>query len=78
MAKEKISFNEQLGRRMIVLRKRAGYSNAEKFAFAKDLGRSQYGKYEAGKTSITSNVLKRVIDALGVTVSEFFSEGFDD
>jgi transcriptional regulator with XRE-family HTH domain len=48
------------------------------FAFAKNLGRSQYGKYEAGKTSITSNVLKRVIDALGVTVSEFFSEGFDD
>lgn len=78
MEKKQLTFSQKIGARMVYLRKQAGYKNHEAFAYEKGLSRSQYGRYEAGKVSIQSDTLEKVIIALGVTVKEFFSEGFDD
>lgn len=66
----------KLGERIKKLRIEAGYANYEKFANAKDLARSQYGRYEAGENLQYKSLLK-VLKALNVTLKEFFSEGFD-
>ena len=68
---------DKIGKRLKKLRKSAGYTSSEKFAYEKDINRSQYGKYEAGMDMRMSTFLK-LIDLLGVSPSEFFSEGFDD
>jgi transcriptional regulator with XRE-family HTH domain len=78
MDKKQLTFTQKIGARMVQLRKKAGYKNHEAFAYEKGLSRSQYGRYEAGKVAIQADSLEKVIIALGVTVSEFFSEGFDD
>lgn len=67
---------ENLGKRLKALRKKAGYKNYEYFAFENGLARAQYGRYENG-SDIRFSTLMRVIEALGVTPAEFFSEGFD-
>ena len=48
----------------------------ENFAFDHDIPRAQFGRYENGQDLRYTSLIK-VIDALGVTVEEFFSEGFD-
>ena len=58
------------------LRQKKGYSNYENFAFDHDIPRAQFGRYENGQDLRYTSLIK-VIDALGVTVEEFFSEGFD-
>ncbi|WP_316738433.1 helix-turn-helix transcriptional regulator [Pedobacter aquatilis] len=58
------------------LRIKAGYSNYEYFAYAHEIPRSQFGRYERGEDLRYSSLLK-IIKAFGITVEEFFSEGFD-
>jgi transcriptional regulator with XRE-family HTH domain len=67
---------KKLANRIKSLRIKKGYSNYENFAFENDIARSQYGKYEKGE-DLRYSSLMRVIKALGVSVKEFFSEGFD-
>jgi transcriptional regulator with XRE-family HTH domain len=67
---------KKLANRIKSLRIKKGYSNYENFAFENDIARSQYGKYEKGE-DLRYSSLMRVIKALGVSVEEFFSEGFD-
>ena len=67
---------KKLANRIRSLRIKKGYSNYENFAFEHDIARAQYGKYEKGEDLRYSSLLK-VIRALGVSVQEFFSEGFD-
>jgi transcriptional regulator with XRE-family HTH domain len=80
MANEKQQLKEEdlkkLGERIRSLRIKKGYSNYENFAFEHDIARAQYGKYEKGEDLRYSSLL-RVIRALGISVKEFFSEGFD-
>jgi len=80
MAKEKQQLKEEdlkkLADRIRSLRIKKGYSNYENFAYEHDIARAQYGKYEKGEDLRYSSLL-RVIRALGVSVKEFFSEGFD-
>jgi len=66
----------KIGGRMRELRKQKGYSNYEQFAFEHNIGRAQYGKDEKGQ-DLRMSTFFRVIDALGVSPSEFFAEGFD-
>jgi transcriptional regulator with XRE-family HTH domain len=79
MAKKKISLSdsEKLGARIKALRKAKGYTNYLTFAVDHDLNPSQYATYESGKGNITWNNLMKIIRALDVEVSEFFSEGFE-
>ena len=65
-----------LGNRIKELRIKKGYSNYEYFAYENNISRSQYGRYEKGEDLKYSNLLK-VIRALGISLEEFFSEGFD-
>lgn len=67
---------KKLGERIRSLRIEAGYSNYENFAFEHDLPRAQFGRYERGEDLRYSSLLK-VCGALGITVKDFFSEGFD-
>lgn len=68
---------ENLGKRLTALRKAKGYSNYEQFAFSNDINRSQYNRYENGEDLRLSSLLK-VLKALGISLKEFFGEGFDD
>ena len=67
---------QKLANRIKQLRQKKGYSNYENFAFDHDIPRAQFGRYENGQDLRYTSLIK-VIDALGVTVEEFFSEGFD-
>ena len=65
-----------LGKRIRQLRIDQGYSSAEKFANKHDFGRVQYFRYESGKGNITFKTLSVLVKAFGMSLEEFFSEGF--
>lgn len=64
---------DKLGKRIKELRIAKGYTNYEAFAYEKNIPRAQYGRYEKGSDLKFSSLLK-VIDALGMTVEEFFKD----
>lgn len=68
---------EKLGNRLKSLRKLKGFSNYEQFAYTYEIGRAQYGRYENG-ANISIKTLIKLIEIHGLTISEFFGEGFDD
>lgn len=64
---------KSIGDRMTQLRKLEGYNNHEDFAFDKGINRSQYGKYEKGKTDLQASTLIRVIISYrDMTIDKFF------
>jgi hypothetical protein len=67
---------ENLGQRIRKLRVKKGYTNYEFFAYENKVGRSQYAKYEKGTDMHFSSILK-IIEAHGITIKEFFGDGFD-
>ena len=69
--------SKKLGNRMRELRIQKGYKSAEIFAYDNDLSRVLYGNYEKGQGNITYKNLLKVIRALGVSIADFFSQGFD-
>ena len=66
----------KLGKRIKNLRIKAGYTSYEYFAYEHDIPRAQFGRYEQGK-DLRFSSLVRVVNAFGMTLKEFFSEGFD-
>ncbi|MBN2480456.1 MAG: helix-turn-helix transcriptional regulator [Bacteroidales bacterium] len=66
----------KLAKRIKELRREKGYGNYEDFAYVNDLPRAQYGRYEKGEDLKFSSLMK-VIRALGISVKDFFSKGFD-
>ncbi len=66
----------KLANRIKQLRIEKGYTNYENFAFDHDLPRAQFGRYERGEDLRYSSLVK-VAKAFGMTLEEFFSEGFD-
>lgn len=78
--KASITFDEteyldKLGKRIKSLRIAAGYTNYDFFAYDNDIQRSQWGRYEKGQ-NLTFTSLLKVVGAFGMTLEEFFSEGF--
>ena len=67
---------QRLGARLKQLRVKAGFSSYEYFAYQHEISRAQYGRYEKGK-DIRFSTLVKIINAFGLTLEEFFSEGFD-
>lgn len=65
----------KLGERIKSLRLEAGYASYETFAYEHNLPRAQYGRYEQGKDLRFSSLVK-VIAAFGMTLDEFFNDGF--
>lgn len=66
----------KLGDRLKALRINKGHHSLEKFAFENDLSRVLYSNYEAGKGNITFKNLVKVTKALGISLKDFFSQGF--
>ena len=66
----------KLGKRIKALRIEQGYTNYEYFAYEHNIPRSQFGRYENGEDLRYSSLL-RVVKAFGMTMEEFFSEGFN-
>ncbi|MBR09441.1 MAG: transcriptional regulator [Rickettsiales bacterium] len=67
---------KKLGERIKSLRIAKGYTNYEYFAYEHNIPRAQFGRYERGEDLRFSSLVK-VVKAFGMTLPEFFSEGFD-
>ncbi|MES2267563.1 MAG: helix-turn-helix domain-containing protein [Bacteroidota bacterium] len=67
---------KKLGNRIKTLRMKAGHQHYEKFAGQHGIGRILLRRVELGG-NVKFNSLLNIINALGVTPAEFFSEGFD-
>ncbi|MBL7936625.1 MAG: helix-turn-helix transcriptional regulator [Bacteroidia bacterium] len=67
---------KKLGERIKELRIKNGYTNYEYFAYEHNISRAQYGRYERGE-DIRFGTLIKIINAFGLTIDEFFSEGFE-
>jgi transcriptional regulator with XRE-family HTH domain len=76
MKKTKSKEQVQLGNRIKQLRISKGYSNYEYFAYENEISRSQYGRYEKGEDLRFSSLIK-LTKAFEISLSEFFSEGFE-
>ena len=70
---ESEEFIKKVAERIRTLRKEKGYTNYEDFAFEKGIPRAQFGRYEKG-TDLRISSLKKVADALGVSLEEFFAK----
>jgi transcriptional regulator with XRE-family HTH domain len=68
------AIQKKLGARIQEIRISKGHKNYEKFAFAHDLGRSQFGRYENG-SDMKFSTLVRIAHALDVSLEELF-KGF--
>ena len=67
---------KKLGARIKALRIKNGYTSYEYFAYEHDISRAQFGRYEQGQDLRLSSLIK-IANAFGMTLQEFFSEGFD-
>lgn len=67
---------QKLGARIKSLRIKEGYKSYEYFAYDHNISRAQFGRYEQGQDLRVSSLIK-VVSAFGMTLEEFFSEGFD-
>ena len=87
MAQKKIKVSEitreqktklsQLGKRIKKLRIEKGYTNAEYFAYDHEIARTQYARYEQGE-DLRLSTLIRIVKAFDMSLTEFFSEVFED
>lgn len=68
---------KKLGKRIKELRIAKGYSSYEYFAYEHNISRAQYGRYEKGE-DLRFSSLAKIINALGITMKDFFSEGFEE
>jgi transcriptional regulator with XRE-family HTH domain len=71
---EEILF-KKVGKRLAELRKKAGYTNQEEFAYEAGIARGQYSRYEVG-SNITIGTLHKILKFHKITEKEFFGEGF--
>lgn len=67
---------KKLGARIKDLRTKKGYTSYEYFAYEHDISRAQFGRYEQGQDLRFTSLVK-IVEAFGMTLSEFFGEGFD-
>ena len=67
---------QKLGARIKSLRIQRGYTSYEYFAYEHEISRAQFGRYEQGQDLRVSSLIK-IVNAFGMTLQEFFSEGFD-
>lgn len=72
------AFLNKLSKRIKTLRKEKGFNSYELFAYDIEISRAGMSNYESGAfDDIRMRTLLKIIDGLGVTPKDFFSEGFD-
>ena len=74
---EKQQSISNLAERIKSLRIQKGYTNYENFAFDHNIPRAQFGRYEKGEDLRFSSLVK-IVKAFDMSLTEFFSEGFED
>lgn len=62
---------KKIGDKLKLLRKDAGYTSYEYFAYENNISRPQYGKYEGG-ANIQLNTLIRILSHLNISLEDFF------
>lgn len=77
LSKEEKKLYKLLGSRITQLRKNAGYTSQETFAYDANVPRALYGRYEKG-VNLTLFSLYRILKYHKITFEEFFKEGFED
>jgi len=75
-SKDAAYYQQQLGERIKALRLQRGYTSYEYFAYEHNISRAQFGRYEKGQDLRFSSLVK-IVNAFGLTIQEFFNEGFD-
>lgn len=65
---------KKIGAKLKKLRIEKGYTSQDKFAWTNDIDRTHYSKLERGEINPQINTLKKVLDALGVSLGEFFKD----
>ena len=68
---------KKLGARLKEYRLKKGFKSAEAASNHYEINRVQYARYESGK-NIEFLTLIELLNKMNVSVSEFFSEGFDN
>ncbi len=66
---------KKIGNRIRELRRQKGYTSYETFANEHDIHRVQWGRYEQGLDMYISTLIK-ITKLLGVSLTDFFREGF--
>jgi transcriptional regulator with XRE-family HTH domain len=66
---------KKIAERLKYLRKKKGYTNMDIFAYEHGFGRAQYGRYENGQ-DLRFTTIVRLANCFGMSIQEFFSEGF--
>ena len=66
-----LKFTDLRPREVQTLRKDAGYTSYEYFAYENNISRPQYGKYEGG-ANIQLNTLIRILSHLNISLEDFF------
>ena len=76
---DKVFFDcSKIGRRIKNLRKKNGFNSAELFTYDIEVSRVGMSKYETGAfDDIRMRTLLKIIDGLGITPHDSFSEGFN-
>jgi transcriptional regulator with XRE-family HTH domain len=70
------ALRKNIGAKLKKIRKELGYGNGDDFAYAAEINRSQYGKYEAGSQDIRLSTLLKIVNSMDLTLEEFFSKDF--
>lgn len=71
MTKEEEKHLRLIGERIKQLRKKAGFSSQDKFAYDAEIPRTQYARYERG-VNITQLSLRKIVKFHKITLAEFF------
>ena len=77
LTEEEKKLYKLMGKRITELRKKAGYTSQETFAYDADIPRALYGRYEKG-ANLTIYSLHRILKHHNITFKEFFEKGFED
>jgi transcriptional regulator with XRE-family HTH domain len=64
---------DQIGKKLVELRKQKGYSSHEQFAVNFGLARVQYWRIEKGKANFTIKSLTKILTIHNLTVLQFFT-----
>ena len=76
-SKEEKKLYYLIGVRLTQLRKKAGYTSQETFAYDAEIPRALYGRYEKG-SNLTVFSLSKILKFHKMTFKEFFAKGFDE
>ena len=68
-----MSIHEKFGQAVATLRKEKGYSQ-ERFAFEAGIARKYMSDIENGKRNVSLDVISRIAEKLGISLSELFAE----